>query len=183
MNIPFIDLQQQFKQIKKNIEPIILDILNSQQCVLGKYNKLVENRVRELCKCEYAIPVASGTDALILALKAANLPENSEVITTAYSFFASASSIILAGSKPVFVDIEPETYNIDPNKIEEVINENTKAILPVHLYGQCAEMEKITKIAEKHNLVVIEDVAPPLLKVIYRKILKGVKYLLSGYSK
>ena len=118
MNIPLIDLRGQYEQIKSEIEPVILEIMRSQNLILGKYNKLLEDGIRDLCGVKYTVAVASGTDALILALKAANLPRNSEVITSSYSFFASASTILMAGLKPVFVDIDTQTYNLDPSHLE-----------------------------------------------------------------
>ncbi|MBU1626281.1 DegT/DnrJ/EryC1/StrS family aminotransferase [bacterium] len=163
MNIPLIDLQGQYEQIKDEIEPIILEIMRSQRLILGTYNSLLEESIKDICKVKYAVSVASGTDALLLALKAANLPAGSEVITTAYSFFASTSTILMAGLKPVFVDIDPQTYNLDPDHVEKAINKNTRGILPVHLYGQSADMNKIMTLAKKKDLVVIEDLAQSIL--------------------
>jgi dTDP-4-amino-4,6-dideoxygalactose transaminase len=163
MNIPLIDLKGQYEIIKNEIEPIILEIMRSQNLILGKYNKLLEESIKDICNVKYAVAVASGTDALILALKAANLPQGSEVITTSYSFFASTSSILMVGYKPVFVDIDPETYNIDPTLVEKAITKNTRGILPVHLYGQTADMSKIMSIAKANDLVVIEDLAQSIL--------------------
>jgi len=169
MNVPLIDLSAQYSLIKKEIEPIILEILSSQNLVLGEYNRKIEGGIAKLCGVKYTVAVASGTDALILALKSAGLPEGSEVITSAYSFFSSASSILLAGLKPVFVDIDPETYNLDPSRLEEIITGRTKGILPVHLFGQCADMRTIDSVAEEKNIVVIEDVAQSILAEINGK--------------
>jgi len=166
MQIPLIDLKSQYKQIKEKVEPLILEIIKSQNLILGKYNSVLEKSVKELINVKFAVPVASGSDALIISLKALELPPGSEVITTAYSFFSSASSIFLAGLKPVFVDIDSDTYNLDPELLESKITDKTRGILPVHLYGQCARMDRIMEIARKYDLFVVEDVAQSILAKI-----------------
>ncbi len=160
--INFVDLKIAFQAIKEEIHAAIEEVTESQYFVLGPKVEEFENNVASYCHAKHAIGCASGTDALILALAALRVGENDEVITTPFSFFSTASSIIKVGAKPIFVDIEPGTFNIDPMKIESVITLRTKAIIPVHLYGQMAAMNSIMEIAEKKNLNVIEDACQAL---------------------
>lgn len=159
MKIPLLDIKAQYNSIKKDVDRAIKDVIDNQDFILGAEVKALESEVAEYCDTKFGVGVASGTDALILALKALGIGEGDEVITSAYTFFATAESVSLVGAKPVFVDIEPYTYNIDPKKIEEKITPYTKAIIPVHIYGQCADMDPIMDIARKHKLKVIEDTA------------------------
>ncbi len=159
MSIPLIDLKAQYKNIKKEIDEAIASVLESQVFILGPKVKELEDKIAEYCNVKYGIGVASGSDALLLALMAIDIKPEDEVITTPFTFFATAGSISRLGAKPVFVDISSKTYNIDPNNIEEKITSKTKAIIPVHLYGQCADMEPILEIAERNNIFVIEDAA------------------------
>jgi dTDP-4-amino-4,6-dideoxygalactose transaminase len=131
--------------------------MESQYFILGPKVKVFEENITNYCKTKYAVGVSSGTDALIIALMAADIQPGDEVITTTYSFFATAGSISRLNAKPVFVDIDPITFNIDPVAIEKAITDKTKAIIPVHLYGQTADMDPILSIAKKYNLIVIED--------------------------
>ena len=133
--------------------------MDSQHFVLGKELEELEDRVAGYCNTKYGVGVASGTDALILSLMALGIKAGDEVITSPFTFFASAESISLVGATPVFVDIDPRTYTIDPALIERKITKRTKAIIPVHLYGQCADMDPIIKIAKRHGLKIIEDCA------------------------
>lgn len=158
-SIPLLDLKAQFSSLEKEIEEALLRVLRSGQYILGPEVEALEQKVAELCGCQYGIGVASGTDALILALKAAGIGEGDEVITSPFTFIASASSIVHCGARPVFVDIDPRTYNLNPDLIEKAITRKTRAIIPVHLYGQPAEMDKILELARSYNLFVIEDVA------------------------
>jgi dTDP-4-amino-4,6-dideoxygalactose transaminase len=156
---PFIDLKAQYMNIKDEIQRCINEILETSQYILGENVKILEDEIKAYLGVKEAIAVASGTDALHLTLKALNIGKGDEVITTPFTFFATVEAIIYVGAKPVFVDIEEKTYNIDPDKIEEKINPNTKAIIPVHIFGCPADMEKINKIADKYGLKVIEDAA------------------------
>lgn len=156
---PFIDLKAQYIKLKDEILRCINEILESSHYILGENVKAFEDEVKTYLGVKEAIGVASGTDALHLALRALNIGKDDEVITTPFTFFATVEAIIYVGAKPVFVDIEDETYNINPDKIEEKITQNTKAIIPVHIFGCPANMEKINEIAKKYGLRVIEDAA------------------------
>jgi len=159
MQVPLLDLKAQYATIKNEILQAISDVCESQYFALGPAVAEFEQKIAAYCGCKYAVGVSSGTDALLVSLMALDIRQGDEVITTPFSFFATAGSIIRVGAKPVFVDIEPDSYNIDPNLIEEKITDKTKAIIPVHLYGQAAQMKPITEIAQRHNLAVIEDAA------------------------
>ena len=159
MAVPLLDLHRQYEKLKPAMDKAVLDVLEHGRFVLGPEVAELENKVAALSDCRYAIGVASGTDALLLALRAAGVKPGDEVITSDFSFFASAGVVSRLGAKPVFVDIEPDTYNIDPAKIEAAITPRTKAVVPVHLYGQLADMDPIMAVARKHNLKVIEDAA------------------------
>ncbi len=159
MKIPILDLTAQYKSIKDEIDSAVARVVDSQYFILGPEVEAFESEVAAYCGTKYAVGVASGTDALILALKALGIGEGDEVITTPFTFFATAESISLVGAKPVFVDINPKTYCINPGLIENKITKKTKAIIPVHLFGQCADMDRILEIAKLNNLKVIEDTA------------------------
>jgi len=155
----FLDLTFQYKKIKKEIDRAIKRVLDRGIFIGGEEVESLEKEIAKFCGLRYAISVNSGTDALFLSLKALGVGPEDEVITTPFTFIATAEVIAILGAKPVFVDIEPETFNIDPLKIEEKITKKTKAIIPVHLFGQIAEMDKVLKIAKKYKLYVIEDAA------------------------
>lgn len=155
--IKFFDLERQYQEIKNEIEAKLLPIFKSQHFILGPEVEGLEKEMAEYLKVKHAISCASGTDALLLALSVYNIGAGDEVITTPFTFFATAGSISRVGAKPVFVDIDDKTFNIDPEQIKAKITPKTKAIIPVHLYGQTADMKAIKEIAEKHNLKVIED--------------------------
>ncbi|MFA5142553.1 MAG: DegT/DnrJ/EryC1/StrS family aminotransferase [Candidatus Omnitrophota bacterium] len=157
MKIPLLDLKAQYQSIRNEIEAAVKKTIEEQDFILGADVKGLEKEVACYCGAKYGVGVASGTDALILALRALNVGPGDEVITTPFTFFATAESISIVGARPVFVDIEPKTYNIDPALIEKKITKLTKAIMPVHLYGQCADMDPIMEIAGKRGLKVIED--------------------------
>ena len=159
MNIPLLDLNAVHEPIRIEILGAIERVIESNTFILGPEVQKLEDRVASYCNTKFAIGVSSGTDALLISLMALGIGSNDEVITTSFSFFATAGVIARVGAKPVFVDIDPVTYNIDPDKIEEAVTHRTKAIIPVHLYGQCAEMDLILKVAGKYNLGVIEDAA------------------------
>ena len=157
--VPLVDLRRQYHSIKEEIDSAIRDVLESQAFILGPQVKEFENLFASYCNTKHAIGVSSGTDALLLALKSLGIRDGDEVITSPFTFFATAGSICNTGAKPVFVDIEPESFNIRPDLIEKCISKKTKAIIPVHLYGQCADMDPILEIAKKHDIKVIEDSA------------------------
>ncbi len=159
MNIPLLDLKSQFRELKSEIMPVIEEICDSQMFILGENVSRFEASAAAYCKSKHALAVSSGSDALLIALMAEGIGNGDEVITTPYTFFATAGAIHRVGAKCVFVDIEPDTFNINPALIEAAITPKTRAIIPVHLYGQCADMDAIMKIAKAHNLIVIEDAA------------------------
>lgn len=157
MAVPLLDLTRQYAYLKPAMDKAVLDVLAHGKFILGPEVSQLEKEIASLCNVRHAIGVASGTDALMVALHAAGVGVGDEVITTTFSFFASAGVISRLGAKPVFVDIEPDSYNIDPNLLEAAISPRTKAIMPVHLFGQMADMDPIMAIARKHKLAVIED--------------------------
>jgi dTDP-4-amino-4,6-dideoxygalactose transaminase len=181
MNVPLLDLKAQYATIKEEIKQAIDQVLESQHFIMGPQVKSLEEKIATYTNCKHAIGVASGSDALLISLMAIDLKPGDAVITTPYTFFATAGAISRLGAIPIFVDVDPRTYNIDPEKIEGVIlsaaknpketnflpfvrggsgwGRSVKAIVPVHLYGQSADMDPIMEIARKHNLVVIEDAA------------------------
>lgn len=157
MQVPLLDLKAQYATIKDEIRPAIDAVLDSQHFIMGPQVKSLEEKVATYCNAKHAVGCASGSDALLLSLMAMELKPGDEVITTPYTFFATAGAIARLNAKTVFVDIDPRTYNIDPAQIERKITKKTRAIIPVHLYGQSADMDPIMEIAKKHSLVVIED--------------------------
>lgn len=159
MKIPLIDLKKQYETIQNQLEKVVLDVLTSSQYIMGSNVKDFEKEFSIYLDVKNSISVANGTDALIIALKALGIGEGDEVITTPYTFFATAESISFVGAVPVFVDVQLDTFNIDPKKIEEKITDRTKAIIPVHIFGQPCDMDEINSIAKKHNLYIIEDAA------------------------
>lgn len=157
MTIPFLDLKAQYEQIKEEVEASVLEVLRSGAYILGPKVGELEAEIAEYCGTRHAVAVASGTDALVLVLDALGIGPGDEVITTPFTFFATAESISRVGATPVFVDIEPGSFNIDPQAISGAITERTKAIIPVHLFGRPADMDPINAIAAGRDLVVIED--------------------------
>lgn len=164
MKIPLLDLKTQYATVRAETEKSIRDILESQYFIGGHYVSDFENAVAAYSGVKHAIGVSSGTDALLASLMALGIYRSpldegaaDEVVVPAYTFFATAGSVWRAGAKPVFADINPDTYNVDPNSVRSKITSKTKAIIPVHLYGQCAEMEEIRKIADENSLFVVED--------------------------
>ncbi len=155
--VPLLDLHRQYVTIKEEMDKAVLAVLEHGKFILGPEVKELEAEVAKYCGVGFGIGVNSGTDALLLALRTAGVAPGDEVITTDFSFFATAGVIARLGAKPVFVDIEQDSYNIDPKLIEAAITDKTKAIIPVHLFGQMADMDPIMEIAKKHKLAVVED--------------------------
>src|SRR5256886_10059803 len=159
MNVPLLDLRAQYLSIKAEVDAAVSDVLRSQTFILGPRVQECERAIAQYSNCEYGIGVSSGTDALLACLMAENIGPGDEVITTPYTFFATAGSIARVGAKPVFVDINPSTYNLDAAQIASRVTRRTRAIIPVHLYGQMADMDAVTAVAEAYGLIVIEDAA------------------------
>jgi len=159
MKVPLLDLSEQNQSLRPQIEAAIGRVLDTNAFILGDEVAALEKELAGYCGTKYAIGCASGTDALLLALMALDVSPGDEVVTTPYSFFASVSCITRLGAKPVFADIDPETFNIDTGQIESKITERTKAILPVHLFGQCADMAVLQKIGLKYGIPLVEDAA------------------------
>lgn len=158
-NVPLLDLRAQYQTIKKEIDEAMQRVVDSQHFILGPEVKALEAEVVAYSQCEFGIGVSSGTDALLVSLMAIGIGAGDEVITTPYTFFATGGCVSRLEARPVFVDIDPYTYNIKPEAIEAALTERTRAIMPVHLFGQMANMDPIMEIANRHNLVVIEDAA------------------------
>jgi len=152
-----MNLKKQYATIKEEADKKVLEVLSSAQYIMGENVKEFEKEISEYLGIKHSISVGNGTDALVIALKALGIEEGDEVITTPFTFFATAESISFVGATPVFVDVDINTYNIDPAKIEERITEKTKAIMPVHIFGQPCDMDSINEMAKKYNLKVIED--------------------------
>lgn len=159
MKVPLLDLKEQNDALRPEIEAALGKVLDTNGFILGSEVAALEKELAAYCGTKHAVGCASGTDALLLALMAFDISYEDEVITTPYSFFATVSSITRLGAKPVFVDINPQTYNLDVSQIEAKITEKTKAIQPVHLYGQCADMGNLRAISEKHGIPLVEDAA------------------------
>ncbi|MBN2314204.1 MAG: DegT/DnrJ/EryC1/StrS family aminotransferase [Sedimentisphaerales bacterium] len=159
MQVPLLDLKAQYKTIQDEVKRAIDNVCESQAFALGPAVAQFERNVAAYCGVKHAIGVSSGTDALLASLMALGIKPGDEVITTPFTFFATAGSVVRLGAKPVFVDVDPDSFNIDPAKIEPQITEKTRAIIPVHLFGQVAQMKPILDMARRHNLVVIEDAA------------------------
>src|SRR5262249_21272892 len=157
--IPMLDLKAQYAQIKPQVDAALMRVVESQYFIGGPDIDAMEQEVAAYCQAKHCIGVSSGSDALLVSLMALDIGHGDEVITTPYTFFATAGAIVRMGARPVFVDIDPATFNIDTKQIAAKVTKRTKAIMPVHLFGQCAEMDPILEVAQKHKLAVIEDAA------------------------
>ncbi|MBV6458474.1 MAG: dTDP-3-amino-3,4,6-trideoxy-alpha-D-glucose transaminase [Fimbriimonadaceae bacterium] len=159
MRVPFVDTKSQYEDLKSELDSVVLDILASGAYVVGKHNRAFEEAMAARHGVKHAIAVNSGTDAQRIAMQAADIGPGDEVITSAFTFVASVETILQLGATPVFVDIDPMTFNLDPEQVEAAITSRTKAVVPIHLYGQLADMVRINDIANRHGLLVIEDAA------------------------
>ena len=159
MQVPLLDLKAQYATIRDEILASVSQVLESQQCIGGPKVAELEEKIAALCNCKYAVGTSSGTDAILNSLMSLDIGPGDEVITTPFTFFATVGCIARVGARPVFVDIDPKTFNINPQLIDSAITPKTKAIMPVHLFGQMADMDPIMEIANKYNLVVVEDAA------------------------
>jgi len=159
MQVPLLDLQAQYSLIKTDVESAVAEVLQSQRFILGPKVDECEEAITRYCGCPHAIGMSSGGDALLACLMAENIGHGDEVITTPYTFFATVGAIARVGATPVFIDIDPQTYNLDANEIESKITKQTRAIIPVHLYGQMADMDVVMSVARKYGLIIIEDAA------------------------
>ncbi len=157
--IPILDLKQQYKDMQKDIEKVVLDVMQSGNYILGKNVSALEEKIASYCESEHSVGVASGTDALHLALRALDIGPGDEVITVSFTFVATVEVIALTGATPVFIEVDENTFNLDYKELEKKITPKTKAIIPVHLYGQPVDMSPILKIAKQYDLYVIEDCA------------------------
>jgi dTDP-4-amino-4,6-dideoxygalactose transaminase len=160
--VPLCDLHPQLAELRPQLEAAIARVLASGQVILGPDVAALEDEVARYCDCSHAVGCGSGTDALSLALHGLEIGPGDEVILPAFTFFATAGCVSRTGAKPVFVDIDPETFNLDPAQVADKVTPRTRAILPVHLFGQCADMTPLWRIAERHNLPIIEDAAQSL---------------------
>lgn len=179
--VPLLDLKAQYATISEEIDFVVSKVIQSGSFILGENVRLLEEEIAAFCNTKYGIGVASGTDALLLSLMACNVGRGDEVITSPFTFIATAEIIVLLWAKPVFVDIDPKTYNIAPDKIKDALTSRTKVIIPVHLYGQPVDMDKILAIAQEHNLVVIEDAAQAI-GAKYKDKMVGEMGLTCGFS-
>lgn len=159
MKVPMLDLSEQYQGLKSEVLEVLDGVMSSSRFILGDNVKKLEADVAKYSNVNHGIGCGNGSDAIHIALQALGVGPGDEVITTAFTFFATGGAIARAGATPVYVDIDPVTFNIDPSKIEAAITEKTKAIIPVHLYGQMADMESLAQIAAKHNLAIVEDAA------------------------
>jgi len=159
MNVPLLDLQAQYASVRDGVQQAVERVLASQRFVLGDEVRQLEASIAEYCQTEHAVGCASGSDALLLALMALDVKAGDEVITSPFSFFATASAIVRLGARPVFVDIDPRSYNIDPARVSDAITPRTKVIMPVHIYGQCAPMDLLLDLGRRRGITVVEDAA------------------------
>ena len=157
MSIPLLDLKAQYRDLKTELDGAIEEVMSSAGFIGGPHVRELESEIAEYCGTRHAVACGNGTDALFLILAAMGIGKGAEVITTPFTFIATAEAIAHVGATPVFVDVEPDTYNLDVSQIEAAVTERTRAIMPVHIFGQCADMDPIREIARRHDLRVIED--------------------------
>ena len=181
MQVPMLDLRRQYLTIKEATDKAVADVLDYTKFIMGPEVVQFEDEVAGYCGSKYAVGVASGTDALLIALRACGVQEGDEVITSTFSFFASAGVISRLGAMPVFVDIEPDSYNMNPQLLEQAITPKTKVIMPVHIFGQCVDMDSILKIAKAHDLLVVEDAAQAI-GATYKERKAGAMGDFGGFS-
>jgi dTDP-4-amino-4,6-dideoxygalactose transaminase len=165
MQVPLLDLKAQYATIKNEILAAVSQVLESQQCIGGPKVAELEEKIASISDCKFAVGVSSGTDAILNCLMSLDISAGDEVITTPFTFFATVGCIVRVGAQPVFVDIDAKTFNINPELIEGMVTEKTRAIMPVHLFGQTADMDSIMEIANKYNLTVIEDAAQSITSI------------------
>ena len=159
MQVPLLDLKQQHLNLRGELRAALGRVLDSQQFIMGEDVRLLESELARYTRARHAVGCGSGSDALLLALMALGVGEGSEVVTTPFTFFATAGAVVRAGARPVFADIDPVTYNLDASKVDEAVTERTRAVIPVHLYGQMAEMDGLLSVARDRGVHVIEDAA------------------------
>ncbi len=159
MNVPLLDLQLQYASLRDHVREAIDRVLDSQRFVLGDEMRKLETSIAAYVETKHSIACASGSDALLLALMALDVSAGDEIITTPFTFFATGAAITRVGARPVFVDIDPRTYNLDTSRVADVVTSRTKAILPVHIYGQCADMDPLLAISERRGVPIVEDAA------------------------
>jgi dTDP-4-amino-4,6-dideoxygalactose transaminase len=159
MKVPLLDLKIQYKSIKDKVLAATHELYETQHFILGPQVEKLEQQIARYCQAKYAVGVSSGTDALLMSLMAAGIGPGDEVITSPYTFFATVGSIARVGARPVFADIDEDTYNLDPQAMRDKITQDTKVIIPVHLYGQCCDMNPILELARAHDIVIVEDAA------------------------
>ncbi|MBI4580411.1 MAG: DegT/DnrJ/EryC1/StrS family aminotransferase [Planctomycetes bacterium] len=157
MRVPLLDLAAQSRSVESEVKQAVLSVLDSQRYVLGPEADALETEIAAFCGVKYGVAVCNGSDALLVSLMALGIGPGDEVIVPTFTFFATAGSVARVGAKPVFADIRPDTFNVDPDAVAAAITSKTRAIIPVHLYGQCADMDRITALAQRHGLAVIED--------------------------
>ena len=181
MNVPFYDVKAQYDSQAADIDAVVHEVISGGNYVLGKHNKAFEEEFAAFHGTKHAIAVHSGTDALRIIMDAAGITRGDEVITTAFTFVASVETIVQTGATPVFVDVDPDTFMMDPAKIEAAITPRTKAILPIHLFGQLYDVKAIHEIAARHNLIVLEDAAQAI-ECSHNGVLAGNFGLAAGFS-
>jgi dTDP-4-amino-4,6-dideoxygalactose transaminase len=159
MQIPFLDLKAQYATIKSDVLAAVSEVMESQRCIGGPKVTELEEKIAAISDCKFAVGASSGTDAILNSLMSLDIGASDEVITTPFTFFATVGCIVRTGARPIFVDIDPKTYNVNSNLVESAITKKTKAIIPVHLFGQMTDMDPIVEIASKYNLAIIEDAA------------------------
>ena len=172
--IQMVDVVGQYKKIKKEIDETAIRVIESGQYILGKEVSAFEHEIAQYLHVDHAVGCASGTDALMVSMMALGIGPGDEVVTTPFTFAATVETIVLLGAKPIYVDIDPQTFNIDPTKLEEAITNKTKAIIPVHLYGQTADMDTIMAIANRHAIPIIEDMCQAIGTEYHGKKVGGI---------